>query len=385
MRILVITENIGKIAPGIVFERLIHGLSVDNGVCVATANYEPSIEFSMLNNVKVIKKPKIHQRLFRILSILFIINPVDWYWSKNAIKQINKIGFNNFDVILSLVSFQHYCGLIAGKIYAKKKKIRHAVYFVDAIPAPGWLKDKRYYNAILKFVKGQLNDVDFFFSSNEQMLEFQMKTFVPKRGIKSGVLYNPSFGGFKSFPITNTNTSNFVYAGGIYGARKAKYILKGFENLLKIYPNSKLQFIGSKISDVLLFSLEQNTLAKIEILPFASDLNPFYQNATALLDIDAELENDVFMSSKMSNYIMINRIIVSETGMNSPSRYLFKGISSVLQCEHDAEQLCEAMKQAIEMRDSINFNDRCVVIDLFKIENIIEKFVQTLNNQQDEI
>ncbi|AZB91498.1 hypothetical protein DKE41_018570 [Acinetobacter pittii] len=37
-----------------------------------------------------------------------------------------------------------------------------------------------------------------------------------------------------------------------------------------------------------------------------------------MIDIDADIENDVFISSKFFNYLMINRKILCITGKNSP-------------------------------------------------------------------
>jgi glycosyltransferase involved in cell wall biosynthesis len=380
MRILIITENIGKTAPGIVFERLLQGLSVDNELSVITANYEPNIDLSKLKNVEVIKKSILHPRLFRLLYALFTICPNDWYWVKKAINKLNKIDDNNFVVVLSFASFHHYSGLIAGKMYAKKKRIKHAVYFVDAIPAPGaWSVNKQYDNAVLKLVNKYLSDVDAFFSSNEQMLAYQMKTFTPQKGMISGVIYAPTFLEFKNFSETNDNTNNFVYTGGIYGARKADYILDGFKSLLKKHPDSKLQFIGGSPEPTFLLGIESAIIEKIEILPFTKNLDSYYAAATALLDIDADIENDVFLSSKMSNYVMVNKTIISETGKNSPSRHLFKGIDSVIQCGHNADELCLAMEKAVEMKGIMKFDDRKSVIQMLQIENVIKELMKQLD------
>ena len=92
------------------------------------------------------------------------------------------------------------------------------------------------------------------------------------------------------------------------------------------------------------------------------------------------MENDIFLSSKMSSYLMINRIIITETGLNSPSRHLFKGISSIIQCEHNADQLYNAMRSAIEMKETITFDDRKAISQLFKIENIIGELTKSLES-----
>jgi glycosyltransferase involved in cell wall biosynthesis len=216
-----------------------------------------------------------------------------------------------------------------------------------------------------------LCNVDALFSTNYQMLNYQLTTFNPKKHLITNVIYTPSQIKIKTFPKPDTKTNYFVYTGLFYRVRRSVYILEGFEKLLRIYPDSKLIFVGSQLSSLSLTGLKPETLMKIDIIPFTRDLDPYYHSATALLDIDADIENDVFLSSKVTTYIMINRIIICETGMNSPARHLFKGIDSIIKCGHDPEQLCEAMKKSILLKHAISFEDRNTIIKMFQIENIV--------------
>ena len=50
MRILIVTSNVGRTAPGIVFERLIHGLSIHNEIDILTPDFDPSINLDKINN-----------------------------------------------------------------------------------------------------------------------------------------------------------------------------------------------------------------------------------------------------------------------------------------------------------------------------------------------
>ena len=168
-----------------------------------------------------------------------------------------------------------------------------------------------------------------------------------------------------------------VYTGGIYGVRKADYIIQAFIKLVESFPNSELIFVGSSIDQKYLS--EQSINGKIKTIPYTKDLIPFYTSATALIDIDADIDDDVFISSKMPIYLMINRIIISETGKNSPSRKLFNGIKSIIQCDHDPEQLFRAMCNSIELKNNISFDDRNEIIKLFQIENIIVQLDNSLN------
>jgi hypothetical protein len=226
---------------------------------------------------------------------------------------------------------------------------------------------------VLKMIAKYFCKIDGFFSSNQQMLEYQLKLFVPKKGMISGVIYNPGMINNSEYPKSDSSSNNFVYTGGIYGVRKVSYLLKAFEQLLITHPESKLIFVGSHIEEIYLSGLEPETRNKIEIVPFAKDLSDYYRKATALIDIDADIENDVFLSSKITNYIRVNRIIISQTGNNSPSRHIFAGISSVIQCEHNATQLCEAMKKSIILKESIEYVDRGLVQEIFDVGIIVNK------------
>ena len=128
-------------------------------------------------------------------------------------------------------------------------------------------------------------------------------------------------------------------------------------------------------------SITTKARSAIEIHPFTRDLDPFYKNATALIDIDADLENDVFLSSKIVNYLNINRIIISETGLNSPSRHLFKEISSIIHCDHNSDELYEAMIKSNLIRSNISYEDRLAAIEIFSVEKNIEKFEKIVNSK----
>jgi glycosyltransferase involved in cell wall biosynthesis len=379
MKILVITENVGRTAPGIVFERLIHGLSSFHQIDLLTADYDPSVDLSNLSDTIIVRKYNMHPRVYKFLISLFNVNPYDYYWSLKALRKLKKRSNQDYDLVFSCTSYHHYASIVTGIKIANDYKSKFVIYAVDAIPAPeGWPENKYYYQGVLRMMSKYLSLADAFFSSNHLMLAYQLEKFTPKHRFLSDVVYNT--GGLNSveYPLITSTSNNFLYTGGIYGARKAEYLLQGFEKLLEEYPDSKLIFVGSHLLASTLLRVKPQTVDKIEIVPFTKDLTEYYRNATALIDIDADIENDVFLSSKMTNYIMINRMIISETGQNSPSRHLFKGIESILQCGHDSDQICEAMEKAIVTKNSVSFNDRKSLLELFDIKSIVAKLNKSL-------
>jgi glycosyltransferase involved in cell wall biosynthesis len=374
MKILIVSMNVGKTAPAIVFEKLIRGLSATNEIDLLVADYYPSAELRDVSNIIISKRFLYHGRLSRLLTTIFCLNPFDYLWAWKSKRIMKNKTSGKYDCILCFIDACNYAAVLTSTCLAREYGIRFAVHTTDALPPPvGWLPDNRYYKSFKKMMARYLRHTDAFFSTNQQMLNYQLNSFTAKKSLISNIIYNPGLAANKAFPPSTSRTNNFVYTGGIYGVRRAEYVIKGFEKLLEIYPESRLVFVGSHISIDIPNTCNPLTLSKIIVEPYTADLDQYYESATALLDIDADLDNDVFISSKMPIYLMVNRIIISETGKTSPSRIRFKGINSIFQCDHDPDQLCQAMKKAIENKHTISFDDRKEIIKLFKLENIVEQ------------
>lgn len=374
MKILIITDQVGRTAPGIVFERLILGLSWANEIDLCVSNLESSLNFSKVKRIYRFRKNNYFPRFNKFLFTFFGIHVFDSFSALNAIKSLSKDEIIKYDFVFVFLSFNHYSSLLAGIHLKKNFQKRLIVYSVDAIPAPiGWLKNDMFYFSLTNFIKKCYDYVDVLYSSNPKMLEYQLKVLNNKNFIYTGILLSPNLIEKSNYPLSNDGIYRFVYTGGIYGLRTSKYLLEGFNLLLKYYPQSKLIFVGTKFDDNTLSFIENHFSENVEIYPFASDLSKFYKDSTALIDIDASVDNDVFLSSKIVNYLMINRIIICETGSNSPSRFLFEGVGSIIRCDHNSEELCDAMKKAIQIQFNIDFEDRKDVISKFNLNNVIEK------------
>lgn len=374
MKVLVVVEDIGRTAPGIVFERLIRELSRRCQVDLIVSEYCPSLKLDNVSEISIVKKKYVHPKLSFLFFSIFTLDFTDFAWCRKILKRIeNK---NKYDIVFSLIASSRMTSLIVSHLF-KNSSVKRVVYSVDAIPAPKWWSGSElHYNVFLRMMKKYLSRIDLLFLSNGQMMQYMKNILSSKNNMEYEVLYTPSTEGLKYFQYVKCETYNFVYTGGIYGPRKASYLLAGFKKLLEKYPNSKLQFVGSRISNDILIQYDNDFLRCIEIIPRVDDLDPFYEKAVALIDIDADVDNDVFISSKMSNYLVVNRLIISETGRNSPSRNLFKGIDSIMQCDHDSEQLYNAMKKAIEMEKNVNvYADRNDVIRLFSVKDIVDKLM----------
>ncbi len=389
MDILIIAENIGLTAPGIVYERLISGLSKHHDIDVLTTTFNG--DHKICNNIYIqeynkLRSNRVNYHVDRLQIGLISVNIFDVLWAKKAKTKITK----RYDIIFSFISFSHYLSLVAGYEIAKNGS-KLLIYSVDAIPPPsGWLSDSFLINGTNKMLKKYFSSADAFFSSNEAMLNYQLRKFNFKWNLISGVIYTPGPNKEFNLPYDKIKNPVFLYTGGIYGPRKPSYLLNAFKKILKLYPKAKLEFIGTKIDEIHFenFTLEERN--HIIFHPFTKDLRSYYERSTALIDIDADLPYDVFLSSKITNYIYVNRIIISETGLKSPSRRIFKDIPSIFQCNHNEVEIKHAMIKAIDVCKSMNYDDRENIKKMFDIKTIVDRLnielkkLQIPRNKKDE-
>src|ERR1700761_8836019 len=101
MKILIITTNRRYSAPGIVFERLIDGLSKHHIIDVLTAEMETLYDLSSVRNILSVKKVDNRNKVNRILTIVFNTNPVDIFWAKKSLVQIKKRKLYDYDLVFS--------------------------------------------------------------------------------------------------------------------------------------------------------------------------------------------------------------------------------------------------------------------------------------------
>lgn len=369
MKVLLIIRDIDKSALGIVGNSLIRELSqiVELDVLFSNGN-EISIDNNLVKNFYRIKYPNIPIRLYWGSMKILNCNLFDEIWAKLAALKIKK---NNYDIVFDIVSIMTLDSLLLGNIISQRDNIKHAVYFVDAIPAKGWSYHNKLNNTLKSIVSRVLPSADYFASCNEQMLKYQLSTFLPKKKLKSSVIYLPTYADLCRY--TESSNFNFLYTGKIYANRSIENMLKAFEKFHKKYPESNFIFVGTNLSKSQLAFITPSIKDNVKIFEFTTDLSHFYKDATVLVDIDAQLDNDVFLSSKVIKYLSINRIILCETGKNSPSRKLFNGIDSIIQCGHDVEELYEGMLSCIQKNNNIDFSDRTSVLELFDAKKIAFK------------
>ena len=293
--------------------------------------------------------------------------PVANKWGRKAINLVA----NDYDIVLSMTSAIHLDTVVCGRHIAESLGCKFAIYTVDAIPGPGgWVRKQYEFKAKKSVVAREFAAADYLAASNSHMLAYQLGLFKNKEGLESDVVYTPAPECYYHTPVSNDTT--FLYTGELYGLRNPNHIFKAFKKLLKVYPDAKFVIVGrrKKLGNIssILSSEEQK---HVIVGGHTQDLAPIFSNATVLVDMDADRETDPFLSSKIVTYLKVNRVILSETGRITPSRELFAGLQTVVQCDHNEDSLYEGMLKAIEIATSNpDFSERDTLIKQFSAESV---------------
>ena len=315
------------------------------------------------------------QGWYRRFMRWFGITPISNRWSRKAAD----IVANDYDVVIAFMATSQLTPAVCGKYISQKLGCKFAIYAVDAIPGPGgWTRRRNEFKGKSKVVARNFSAADYVASSNPHMLAYQLTVFPNKPNLRTDVLLTPSPDRYFNAPPSDEML--FLYTGSLYGMRNPDHFFKAFKRLLGRYPDAQVMIVGMKrklrnINKILTPEERKHVI----VGGHTSDLEPLFSRAKVLVDIDADLEKDPFLSSKIVTYMKVNRVILSETGRITPSREIFAGLNTVIQCDHNEESLYNGMLRAIEVADSNpDFSEREPLIKEFSIERVSDKLWQGL-------
>ncbi len=366
MKILAIGYNSGNGIPSIadsIFEELTRYAEVDVLTNLPEASMYRCDKVRNHYNLPLTSKMSRWDRRF---MRWFGAQPVAERWSRKAYRMVNR----DYDLVLAYISSPQLLAAVCGKYIARKLGCKFAIYTVDAVPPPGGWCKPNIYRKKMRFVKHYFPAADYVAASNSHMLAYQLTTFKHKPSMRSNVLLTPSPNQTFQYPISQENV--LLYTGSLYGMRNAKHIFMAFKRFLAHCPDAQFIFVGVKMElSVMRDILSPQELEHVHILPHTNDLAPLFSRAKVLVDIDADLEKDPFLSSKIVTYIKVNRMILSETGKITPSREMFANMKTIVQCDHNPESLYEGMVKAMEMAgEEQDYHERDALVKAFSVEHV---------------
>lgn len=381
---LIIAMDMSGSAAGIVFKRIVSAMSqymTCDIVC-------PSIDDEMKSVSTILpctQYRRLHPRLETILYRLQGYKLTDKLWSLFNRRNICKIvSNNNYDIIISFVYAGNFASIILGNYLKDKTKLPWAIYSVDAIPAPvEWSKDIVLRDKLSHHLSKYITSADAFFSSNPIMSNYEKSIFTNFLG-KWGVVLTPGNTLVRSKLRNNDDKGyiTFLYPGEVYFPRKIDTLLLGFNKYLNDHPHSKLIFVGkSTIKD---FENYENLLDSgvIERHAYMKNIEAYYDSADVLIDLNAKIENDVFLSSKVCNYLSYHKPIISISELGSPVRCMMSGYKTIIHTRHNSEEIYAALLNATTIAENYvdDRRDLCLKFSPAKVAESFYNEIQAILN-----
>ena len=383
MKLLIIAKNIDKGAAGIIYEKFIHEMLKYESYQIDVLSNHELLDFEKVNNIYVVPNQKeFDQRVSKLFVMAFRYNTNGINWLNKARKYANMNLRNNYQWIISFVNGGEESVAHLGQYVAKLNKCKHYIHMVDPIPpTKGWETYDLFRRNLLFGIKKPLENCDIFSLSNPAMSEYQAKLlnlenyFTVHNPVYSSELIHVSKTG-------NNSTFNYVYLGTmVTGPRNPYKLFKAFEDLIKKHPNCQLLMYGNhKRLDK--SQIPESIVDKVKIEDYTSDTFKVIQNTDCFIDMDADLSEDVFISSKLQMYLSYNRPILSITGLNSPTSNLLKEMDkSCVISSFDLKDIEESLIAVRELKVDEDFiNERNLFLKRHTARIQVQKIISKLSS-----
>jgi hypothetical protein len=142
-----------------------------------------------------------------------------------------------------------------------------------------------------------------------------------------------------------SDEATLVYAGTFSGKRTARPLLKGFALYLQYSPSSSFYFVGPQASAILPEACRLKIAERIKIWPWVKNPRTFFEQASILVAVDSADGEAVFLSTKLIEYLVVNRPVLLLSPRESPGAQLTQRFCSTVKlvCNENARAICEGM------------------------------------------
>lgn len=378
-RYLIVAMDMGESAPGTVFKTLARSMYKYADIDVLSATFDETYSMEGIGKTKLKNYIQLDWQRTKDIWNRRKFNPKNQWWVlKNLYRTIKSIRGRKYDGVITFTSMNFFPSISLGRIISKRLHLPWAIYSVDGIPSPvEWLEgDRDIHKLLSEHINKSCRNADFIFSSNEYMMRYQQRICNDFKG-KWSYLYTPHKQN-QNYSKSVHNGYRFLYTGALYGLRKTDGLIAGFRRFLHIHPNSKMIFVGNTDRSFFQSATDLIQSGNIILQPFCKDLTAYFQDADVLMDIGADIPDDVFLSSKIVSYLPIDRPILAVTGANSPARGIMKGCRSIIHCGNQEEEAYQAMQDCIKAIDK-GIADRYELIMEFDSDTIAKKLYDTIS------
>lgn len=381
LKILLISYYYGNTASGVISKRVAGQLTKRGHKVIVVTQSEVEVSGEKESGVEVVSVKDIWNQggfISRIIqkikrSNYFYLPNYSWV-NKATIASCRIVDKYKPDIVYCRTSPEDAC--YVGYNIHKKYGIPTLQHFSDPVPAPlEYLPCSRKRKSLIKRISEVLKAATIVSYGNESMLKYVEEAVGMNLHEKSFVSPDMASGSeIQYVPAQQRNTIVLVFFGSLYGGRNPYPLFESIKDLNKNGYKIELQVYSKIGQDVL------TIFPFVKSMEYNSNTIEVLSKANILIDLDGDDEIPVFISSKLKDYLLINRPILSITPTESPSRKLLEGLASVRVVENEKEKISKAIIGIMGCPVNDNqYIDRKKLIDYFSPDSVVENLLSEIN------
>lgn len=382
MKILLISYYYGKSASGNITLRVANELKRQGQEVFVITSDSPIDSESVYQCKNIIPDNSLIwraiQKAYRILTKDELRN---YFWVKRAYKKgLHIIKNEGIDCIYCRTSPLEACEV--GYQLKKKTGIKTLLHFTDPEPSEFVIKNKLILKRSLRHYKEVINTVDIVSFGTEEMKHHQELLMDVSLGEKSFVSPDVSRDSEMKFLPKDTKsfTKNIVYLGSFGEYRNPIPLFNAIDSINEKGIEMKLLIYSNRPRSI------SYTSPNISFQGSVQDIDAPLKMSDVLVDIDAEIENNPYLSSKVKDYLPVNRPILEISKKGTPIYNLAYNNPSFCFVINDKESIESGLLDLINYgNEKEKYQDRLELVALFSpisvVKNIIAK-IESVKNRE---
>lgn len=331
-----------------------------------------------LDNINIYKIDSWPFKLHKLLSIYNRIfrknaDPFNAWKKKVAhIKIPNKV-----DCIYARSS--PFASIDAAYELAIKNRLSLIVHFSDPIPSPWADKNSNQYNLLLNRLKLILDYAYKITFTNHEAMLYQEKlvgNIIRKSFVLNHVAPNPIF-----LAKAKHEKVTFLYTGTFYGKRSFDDLLLAIKRYSSFDDNFEFHFVGSGSFSLYLAIVRYKLGNFCKVYPKTSHLEKYYRDSDVLVATDPKEGDQVFLSTKLVEYALLDRPILLISPKNSPGSHLVARFPETsLRVDYDPDAISSAMLQMSKNRSYSKtlYQSRFISMTDFLEKEVAKTFIKNV-------
>ena len=381
MKILLISYYYGDTASGIITQRVAEELSI-KGNTIFVVSGDSSIKCDYLYKCpNIFSDCGFVSRAIRKLYWMLTKDTLEYQfvWRRRAFRRACEIIKNN-NVEWIYCRTSPIDAFLVGDRLKKKYGLKELLHFTDPVPSEFSTYNQYILNRLIKKYRGIVDRADLLSFGTIEMQRHEQKLFdmdVSKKAFVSPDAAKSSV--FVCLPPKNMDDSIvLVYLGSIAGYRNPLPLFHAVDSLRNEGYNVKLLVYSVRPVSI---NYDSNGIYYCGRTPH---VNQALQQADILIDLDVKMKDSPFISSKIKDYIRVNRPIVAITQKNSPTYKVTAGLSTIVLVENEEGIIKSAIIKAKSLGNNPEqYQERQNLLNYFSPQVVVNTIINRMKQFED--